>query len=219
MKRLLFLFLCLFSIAILPIGAIPSNIDAQGRIGIPGAGDWELGLLDQSGGPLTQGEYNWNSGSLVAWELSFNSSSNTLTWLWDVGGAQQQSLSTTVSTGLDNGIRVWAKTSNQVEAGESVVVTDLLLTTGSSAESGSDVIASGPSQFVDFVFSTPVSGDFTLSGKSAMTWVNSPPTRSHMQFHINDMNLAVPEPGTLLILSSGLSLALAAKRRRSSYRF
>jgi len=215
LKTLIFAFVLVFA---LPISAADGDaFDVQGRSGKPGHADWELGVLyPNTGWPQSQSHYTWQSGALVPWQLDYHNATNTLTWIWDIGSPSQTTLGGYVFSSPFNSVQVWASTStSKVTANDSVSVVDLVLQSSSGTEFGSDVIAQGPGDYASFVFSTPISGDFTLTGKSALTWDQGAfPDRSRMQFHITDATVAVPEPSTYLIMASFLALALYFRQRR-----
>jgi len=189
------------------------NFQLQGRIGNPGRGQWEIGTY--KGDKLIEtGQYRWKNRKAMAWQVDYTATSNTLTWLWDIGGHDPQKYKMTLSEGINNGIQVYVNTTRPVLDPESIAVTDLVLTTASGSEFGEDLFASGSYDYDQFTFGTNITGDFTLTGKTTLSWLDSGPKKDRVEFRILDVSVAVPEPATLLILGGGLALTYVSRKRK-----
>jgi hypothetical protein len=72
----------------------------------------------------------------------------------------------------------------------------------------------------DYLHIGNIVGDFTLTGKSTMTWGAEKPNNSNLAYQIKlvagDPGVSVPEPATLSVFSLGLVGLLASRKRRQS---
>ncbi|MCB1111172.1 MAG: hypothetical protein H7A37_00630 [Chlamydiales bacterium] len=194
--------------------------DVEGRAGGSSWSQWELGILDPNvGTPQNTANYSWQSGVFVPWQLNYNSSGNTLSFVWNVGSPQQTIIYGSALNYPFNSIKVFTETNNAwyLSSGDSVSVIDLVLQSGSTTQYGNDLIAQGQNDYQEFVFGTPISGSFTLTGKSALAWDGYKPKNNDMFFHITEATtVPAPEPSTYIILASFLLLAIYFRKRRLS---
>lgn len=182
MFKYLCLITCLITFNTIHLHSVP-GFDAQARGGIAGRGDWEIGLQGD-GAPLVNAGWDWVSGEIVPFNLTYSVGTQEMVWTFGPAGPSQVVLTRTIANNLTGTVRVWAKTaSTQVKPGDSVSITDIVLS-ATIVENGGDLLATGPDDFDEHTFSQFVTGDFTVTGNASLTWTGSLPTRSRMQFHI-----------------------------------
>jgi len=201
--------------AALPLAAAPS-FDSEMRIGVPGNGNWEVGLYDSPGGSLvSKGQYDWISGVPLAWKLDYNAATGALTYFYNLsGGTYRSSIKETVlNSDSLNALQLWVATEDKVKKGNSISVSKLVLVTNKESYTLPGLSVSGPGQLQQTYFGVPVTGDFTLTGLTTMLFDSPRPTQSSLTFHIQSGTLAVPEPATILSLC-GMFALLAARGAR-----
>ncbi len=211
MKKILIIILSL--VLSTPLLSLP-DFGAQSRIGIPGAGDWELGLFKN--GSLNQtDQYSWVSGSPVNWSVSWNSTTQNLSYIWGVGSGSPETLSTTAAQSAKDYLKIWISNSN-VDPLESILMSNVVLTTGMISQSLPNLFVQGPNQLAEFTFPIPLVDSFVITGQTTMTWTGGRPTRSNMQAWVSSTgSVPVPEPTSVVLLMSAVAAGIAYKRRRA----
>jgi TPP-dependent trihydroxycyclohexane-1,2-dione (THcHDO) dehydratase len=180
---------------------------AQSRIGNNATnGTQEIDLLDSSIGntPVGQLQKKWTSGQAVDFKLEYKNS--VVTYIVDGQTISSNKFSGKVSD-------IFFRTRSN--ASSSMLLSDLVfsdsktsnLSLGSLSSFGNDI---------DYLQLSKIAGDFTLTGKSTMTWSGTTPGQSALAYQVKvgtTPKTEVPEPaaaGALLLLGAGL----AARKRR-----
>lgn len=212
MKKLILLSL-LALLNVLPLAALP-DFGAQSRIGVPGPGDWELGLFD-SGSLQRTGQYVWTSGRPVDWSIAWDSATRNMTYIWGVGTASPVTLAITNSADTKKYLKLWASTSSSVNSSASILMTNLVLKTDTLASNLPDIFVRGASQLAEYTYPIPLADSFVITGSTTMSWTGAQPTRSNMQTWVASTDaVPTPEPTTLTILMGALASALMYGKRR-----
>ena len=147
---------------------------AEGRIGDRGGvATFELDLGDNTGNPATTAQYNWQTGVVEPFTVSYNNVTNVVTFT--LGGK-------TLTYSPAVGFREFFVRTRAVDVNTSVRVYDLVLNAQNLGDLSS---ATGP----DGLDILAVSGvdlfqGFTLTGVAVLTWSGTPPTQSRLAFQI-----------------------------------
>jgi hypothetical protein len=195
---------------------------AESRIGR--VGDHEINIHDSTNSAQNrvQANYdNWVSGQAVDFSLVFDSLLNTLTYTVD------NIVLSKTEIFEDNFSDLYIRTSARQE-GTRMVVDNLFLSDEVMSSSIGDFSSASCSGGVgcgyvdaDYLHIGNIVGNFTLTGKSTMTWLEGQkPNNSNLAYQIKlvegDPGVPVPEPATLSVFSLGLVGLLASRKRRQS---
>lgn len=188
---------------------------AQGRIGRPGAADYEAGLHPRVGSGTEAptnfspigggGQIAWASGTSVAFALSRSGDTVTFT----MGGHNQSWTSNDVSEVTALGFRA-----GSVSPGGSVTLASLVVNGTPLAFPDAPFEATNGAPNLAVLASLPA--NFTLTGQATLNWSGPMPTGSRLAFQIKGLEgfTAVPGPGAAGLLLFGLvGLAMAARRK------
>lgn len=198
-------------------GGFIEEFNASSYIGDDGGPAHELEIVDIDppdtavGGD--RGQYSWDSGEEVEFELSFDGSNLSYT----VGGETIQSLDVTQGDFDINGMLL-STTSTE---NSSVTLRDLMFDDGdmSMEELSSSELDS------DFLKITGIDNSFTLTGTQVFSWNGERPQDFDLAYQIRVgtfqdplasalASSEIPEPATISLFSLG-AIALGLKRRRS----
>ncbi len=188
-------------------GQFTETFVTSARIG--GAPTYELGLLDPQNNllPDQQGEFNWVSGETVNFTLSYDGNKLDYT----VGG---QLLSTTTFSGsvTDLFLRTRAADNSSVSLNNLMLMDE----TGSLALGDTSSAGSGSSD-VDYLQVADVTGAFTITGQSVMSWTGDQPRDSELIYQFKaGTSQPVPEPASLAAIALVGAAGLKLRRRAAS---
>lgn len=148
---------------------------AEGRIGIPGAGDFEMDLGPSTSAPASHAQLTWISGVPKAFSLTFDAGANTLTFVMDGVALPAYAPAGPIE---DLFLRTRAHL-----AGTSITVDSLVLDGVAVGDQ-----SSAPAQGLDILWigDAGLADGFTLAGAATMTFAGAPvaPTRSKLAFQI-----------------------------------
>ncbi|MBD2312577.1 PEP-CTERM sorting domain-containing protein [Desertifilum sp. FACHB-1129] len=206
-------------INLLNTGEFTELFVAESRIGNnANNGDRELGINNAAFAPVAQGHRTWQSGTPVDFILEYTG--NLVNYI--VGG---QTLSSTAFSGpvTDIFLRTRAATrkdaQGNITAQSSMELTNLLLNGKSLGSLLSSTYDSLLNSDIDYLRVSGLTGPFTLTGTSIMTWTGTRPTGSNLAYQIkvgtSPETESVPEPGMVLALSLGAG-AIATRKRKQS---
>jgi hypothetical protein len=191
--------------ALINTGQFTELFVAEGRVGnnSSNTGERELGINTANGTPVGAGNFAWGNGKVWDFRLEYTGSAVN----YQVFDANQTiSLFSQAFSGPVNQIylRTFANRGSGNNLQNTVSLTDLVFngtSIGSLSSSGS------ANSDVDYLGLSNFSAPFTLTGKTALSWVGSAPSRSNLAFQIKVGNSpqSVPEPGIL----GGICLAAA----------
>jgi hypothetical protein len=199
-------------------GAFIEEFNASSYIGDDGGPSYELETVDvdPSSGIVgrQQGQYSWESGQEVDFELSFDGQDLTYT----VGGETVQSLDVSQG-GFDiNGMLL---STNSTED-SSATLKNLMFDDGSM--SMEDLVSNASGE--DFLKITGIDNTFTLTGTQVFAWEGARPSNFDLAYQIRvgtfqdplASGLAgseIPEPATISLFSFGaIALGLKSLRRK-----
>ncbi|NJR68279.1 MAG: PEP-CTERM sorting domain-containing protein [Synechococcales cyanobacterium CRU_2_2] len=186
-------------------GEFTETFVTSARVG--GRSTYELGVLNPQNHllPDRQAQFAWVSGQVVNFSLEYDGS----VVKYSVGN---QLLSTTTFSGRATDLFIRTRAANQ----SSIRLGNLMLTDATGALSIANTGSAGSDDSdIDYVRLQGLTGPFTITGSSVMSWTGTAPTQSALiyQFKVGT-STAVPEPASLaaiaLIGAAGLNL-----RRRS----
>lgn len=147
---------------------------AEGRIGDRGgAATFELDLGAETAAPATTAQYDWLSGVVEPFSLSYDSGSQLVTFV--LGG--KTLLYTTASGTLTD---IFVRT-RAVNLNTTVVVSDLIL----DGDAVGDV-SSATGDGIDYlrILGGTLADGFVLTGNATLTWSGTAPTQSRLAFQI-----------------------------------
>ena len=165
-------------------------------------------------GSVVTGNYTWTSGQAVSWSMSYAASTGLLSFTWAIGTSQARTISSTFTDSLRQGLMVSAITSSDVWSNSKVDVTNLSLTYSGGILAGSDLHATGPNKDVVTYFNPQIMGNWTLTGKTTMTWYGGSPSDYDLFFYVGNYASPVPEPSTWLLLGSCFMISFLVARKR-----
>ncbi len=185
---------------------------AESRIGVEGYGDYEIDIHNSDFTDVTDEEFSWVNGEEYDFSLSFDGSQ----LVYDVAGV---TVSKTVTQGNFSDLLI-RTTARQV--GNSAEVKNLFLNNVAVSETSFFQCDGGcdywnSSQYLQI---SDLSGPFTLTGTSVLSWEGDRPTRSNLAYQIKlvegDDSQPVPEPASIIGLGLIAAGASQLKRRRHS---
>lgn len=161
---------------------------AEGRIGDgAGAATFELDLGPDTGTPATTVQYGWVSGAVEPFSLVYSVGLGLVTF--ELGG---KTLTYAPLLGFND---VFVRT-RAVEAGTSIVVTDLVLDGVAVGDLSS---AMGDGLDILRIQGGVLSDGFTLTGNATLSWTGARPSQSRLAFQIKvgDVRPTPTLPATL----------------------
>lgn len=199
-------------------GGFVEEFNASSYIGDNGGPAYELEAIDidppDNIVDSQQGQYSWEKGQEVDFELSFDGNNLTYT----VGDEVIQSMDVAQSDFDINGMILSANSTEN----SSATVKNLMFDDGGDM-SMEELMSSGAD--TDFLKITGIDNTFTLKGTQVFDWEGERPTDFDLAYQIRvgtfrdtiaDSTLAqteIPEPATVSLFSLG-AIALGMKRRR-----
>ncbi|MBD2625006.1 choice-of-anchor W domain-containing protein [Trichormus variabilis] len=196
---------------------------AEGRIGNNGTGgngERELGInrdvkaVTNPGQPVAQGNFTWGNGKLWDFSLEYDGSKVTYKVL---DGNQTISLTSQEFSGSVNQIYLRTLANNTGNSQNAVSLTNLVFN-GTSIGSLASTSTS-TSKDLDYLGLSNISSPFTLTGKTALSWLGAAPSRSNLAFQIkvgtSPQSESVPEPGMLggICLAATMGAAVSKKKK------
>ncbi|VEP18640.1 conserved exported hypothetical protein [Hyella patelloides LEGE 07179] len=199
-------------------GSFVEEFNASSYIGDDGGPAYELEIQDID--PPTdvvggdQGQYSWENGQAVDFELSFDGQDLTYT----VGGETIQSIDVTQGDFDVNGMLL----STNSTANSSATLRNLMFDDG---DMSMEEMFSSDSE-ADFMKITGIDNTFSLTGTQVFEWDGERPQDLDLAYQIRVgtfqdsvassafAQAEIPEPGTVSLFSLG-AIALGLKRRRS----
>lgn len=147
----------------------------EGRIG-DGAGTatFEIDLGGDSGSPDTTAQYDWPNGTAVPWTLTYDHTTNLITFTVDY-------VNLSYTSPLSGFTEIFVRT-RAVNADSDILVDNMVL----DGENVNDVSQAFGSNGLDILWidgGTLLNG-FTLTGETTMSWIGSPPTQSRLAFQV-----------------------------------
>ncbi len=184
---------------------------AQSRIGNNATnGTQEIDLLDSANNntPVAQLQKKWTSGKAVDFKLEYKNS--IVTYIVD-----GQTISSNKFSGKVSDIFFRTRAADK----SSMSLSNLMFSDSKTANLalGSLSSAGAGSSDIDYLQLGKISGDFTLTGKSTMTWTGTAPSNSALAYQIKvgtTPKKEVPEPaaaGALMLV--GIAGLVTRKRR------
>jgi hypothetical protein len=201
-------------------GTFVEEFNASSYIGDDGGPSYELetvdvdptsGIVDRQ-----QGQYSWESGQEVDFELSFDGKDLTYT----VGGETVQSIDVSQGDFDINGMLLSANSTEN----SSATLKNLMFDDGSM--SMEDLVSNASGE--DFLKVTGIDNTFTLTGTQVFTWEGSRPSNFDLAYQIRVGTFQdplasgldgseIPEPATVSLFSFGaIALGLKSLRRKVS---
>lgn len=199
-------------ISLLNTGKFTELFVAEGRIGnnSTNTGERELGINTATGTPVAAGNFAWGNGKV--WDFSLEYTGSKVTYkVFDP--SQTIQLTSQQFSGPINQIylRTFANRGSGNNLQNGVFLNSLLFNgtpVGSLGSSGT----TNPD--TDFLGLSNISAPFTLTGKTALSWVGASPLRSNLGFQIK-VGTAVPEPSMLgAIFLAGVTGVAVSKRKK-----
>lgn len=176
-----------------------------GNNGFGGNGEREFGINTDTGANVAFGNRVWDNGESVNFILEYTGSLVNY-----IVGDQLLSSSTFSSPVTDIFLRTRA-------ANNSTMGLSNLLFNGQAID---DLFSSGlGSSDIDYLQISKIAAPFTLTGKSLMSWIGTPPKNSALAYQIKVGTTpqveSVPEPGTVgaLLAAGALSIGLKKKQK------
>ncbi|MBD2568483.1 choice-of-anchor W domain-containing protein [Anabaena lutea] len=195
---------------------------AEGRIGNNGTGgngERELGInrdVAIGGAPVAQGNFTWGNGKLWDFSLEYDGSKVTYKVL---DGNQTISLTSQEFSGPVNQIylRTFARQDNGITNTKNAVSLTNLVFNGTSIGSLASE-GTSTSKDVDYLGLSNISSPFTLTGKTALSWLGAAPSRSNLAFQIkvgtSPQSESVPEPGMLGGICLAVTMGAAVSKKK-----
>ncbi|BAZ53378.1 hypothetical protein NIES4103_60530 [Nostoc sp. NIES-4103] len=188
---------------------------AEGRIGnnSSSSAERELGINKFYGTPVASGNLVWGNGKV--WDFSLEYTGSKVTYkVFDYN-------QTTILTSQEFSdpvtniyLRTFANKGSKNNLQNAVSLTDLVFNgtnIGNLASASTNSTAD-----VDYLGLSNISAPFTLTGKTAFSWVGAAPARSNLAFQIKvGISKSVPEPSTLgAIFVASMTGAAALKTKK-----
>jgi hypothetical protein len=146
----------------------------EGRIGDGwSAATFEIDLGGDTGKPATTAQYGWPNGTAVSWTLSYDQTTNVVTFTVD-------GITLSYVTPLDGFTDVFVRT-RAVNAGSDILVDDLVLD-GAAVSDQSQAVADGLD--ILWISGAQLFDGFSLTGQTTMSWTGAMPTQSRLAFQL-----------------------------------
>jgi hypothetical protein len=170
---------------------------AEGRIGIPGAGDFELDLGPDTGAPFVTAEYSWPNGGAVPFELTATPNAGNLDIVFTMAPGLPSETVLNYSLAVDPDMTAIVVRTRAVDAGTVCLVDNMTL----NGHPVCDVsVADGDADGLGLLLleEPDLVNGFTLTGDATLSWAGTMPTRSRLAFQVKVGNPSpVPaEPAT-----------------------
>lgn len=191
---------------------------AEGRIGnngFGGNGERELGINQSDGSPVASGNLVWGNGKL--WNFSLEYTGSKVTYkVFDANQTTPLTSQEFSGAVTDIFLRTFANKGSNTNLQNAVSLTDLVFngtSIGSLASAGTNTTAD-----VDYLSLSNISTPFTLTGKTAFSWLGAAPARSNLAFQIKvGTSKSVPESSTLgAIFVTAIAGAAVLKRKKAA---
>ncbi|WP_413200266.1 choice-of-anchor W domain-containing protein [Nostoc piscinale] len=177
---------------------------AEGRIGnngFGGNGERELGInrdvraTVNPGQPVAKADLVWGNGK--AWDFSLEYTGSKVTYkVFDTSQTFQLITQEFSGAVTDIFIRTLANKGSGSNLQNAVSLTNLVL--NGTALGSLTSASTNTTKDLDYLHLTGLSAPFTLTGKTAFSWVGAAPSRSNLAFQIKvGTSQSVPEPSTL----------------------
>jgi hypothetical protein len=154
---------------------------AEGRIGDRGgAATFELDVGQDTGAPGTTAQYDWQSGVVEPFTVSFDAGTGLVTFM--LGG--QTLYYTTPWFDFDS---VFIRT-RAVNEGTSVTISDIVID-GETVMDQSHAVGTGLD--ILWIKGAILNDGFTLTGNAVLTWTGTPPTQSRLAFQVKVGELGI----------------------------
>ncbi len=193
---------------------------AETRIGLAGTGEKEINIHDRNNNAQNRVDVNydgWVSGKSVNFSLMFDNLANTLTYVVD--GVTVSKTSIFENNFSDLYIRTRAAANGSSILVDNLFLSDAKMSSAIGATSSAACLGGVGCSYNDaeYLHIKDIVGNFTLTGRSTMSWSGSKPTRSNLAYQIKLVEgepVTVPEPAALSLFSLGLVGLLAARKQR-----
>ncbi len=187
---------------------------AESRFGdLGGAAEKEFKIFDHSDGDLDQLNFGWENGKSYNFSLEFIQDQG---WSYSLFDFDTHEILASITGEFDAAFNnIFIRT--RADQGNSMVVDNLFLNGTALNDSSAATDVTGEFA-VDYLRIYDVSGPFTLTGTSTMSWTEdlNKPLRSALAYQIKVVNIedtqSVPEPTLALGLTVG-ALAMTRLRR------
>ncbi|MGD8413016.1 MAG: hypothetical protein PVF33_02220 [Candidatus Latescibacterota bacterium] len=146
----------------------------EGRIGDGwSAATFEIDLGGDTGNPATTAQYGWPNGTAVTWTLTYDSSTDLVTFTVD-------GIPLSYVTPLDGFTDIFVR-ARAVNAGSDIVVDDLVL---DGAVVGDQSHAAGDGLDILWISGGTLFDGFTMTGRATMSWTGTMPSQSRLAFQL-----------------------------------
>jgi hypothetical protein len=154
---------------------------AEGRIGDRGgAATFELDLGQDTAAPFTAAQYDWQSGTVEPFSLTYDAVTSLVTFT--LGGVTLQ-----YTTSWFDFDQVFVRT-RAVNEGSSVAVSDIVID-GESVMDQSQAIGNGSD--ILWIRGAMLDNGFTLAGNAVLSWTGAAPTQSRLAFQVKIGKLGI----------------------------
>jgi hypothetical protein len=154
---------------------------AEGRIGDRGgAATFELDLGQDTAAPYTTAQYDWQSGTVEPFTLTYDAGTSLVTFT--LGGVTLQ-----YTTSWFDFDQVFVRT-RAVNEGSSVAVSDIVID-GESVMDQSQAIGNGSD--ILWIRGAMLDNGFTLAGNAVLSWTGAAPTQSRLAFQVKIGKLGI----------------------------
>jgi len=195
---------------------------AEGRIGNNGTGgngEREMGINRDvratvgAGLPVATADFTWGNGKV--WDFSLEYTGSQVTYkVFDANQTFQLMTQEFSGPVTDIFFRTFANKGSGNNLQNAVSLTNLFLNGTALGSLGSASTTTTADR--DYLHVAGISTPFTLTGKTALSWVGAAPSRSNLAFQIKvGTSKSVPEPSTLgAIFVATVTGAAALKRKK-----
>ncbi|WP_313950518.1 choice-of-anchor W domain-containing protein [Nostoc sp. FACHB-110] len=196
---------------------------AEGRIGNNGTGgngEREIGINRNvratvgAGLPVAKADFTW--GNSKVWDFSLEYTGSKVTYkVFDTSQTFQLVTQEFSGPVTDIFFRTFANKGSGNNLQNSVALTNLILNGTALGNLASSATTTAD---LDYLHLAGISTPFTLTGKTALSWVGTAPSRSNLAFQIKvGTSQSVPEPTTLgAIFVASMTGVAALKRKKAA---